>query len=327
MHFGEFYSKYSISLTGQQSIVVQTINGPNLILAVPGSGKTTVLTYRLGFMVLGQGIKPENILAITFTTAACNEMKDRLKKFFNDDFGERIDIRTINSLGLKIVQNKTRYTVKTADEEKTREIIADVLKENGIAPYIDTIKKFENAISCIKSRLDQDFMFQEVIREKNLGENFKVIFDSYNLKLRENNLVDFNDQNSKALEFLQKNPHIVREYKKQYQYICVDEAQDTNQVQYELIKILAGKDPNLFMVGDEDQSIYGFNGAYPELLLSFDKDFPSAKILKLEQNFRSTPQIVEKAKFFIDGTEEEIKRTCFRKGKTEPPSRDRKSVV
>lgn len=137
MNFGEFYKKYNISLTGQQSVAAQAVNGQNLILAVPGSGKTTVLTYRLGYLVLGLGIKPENILAITFTTAACNEMKNRLKKFFNDDFGERIEIRTINSLGLKILQNKTRYTVRTADEDKTREILIGLLKEKKITPFIE----------------------------------------------------------------------------------------------------------------------------------------------------------------------------------------------
>lgn len=156
-------------------------------------------------------------------------------------------------------------------------------------------------------------MFSVVMREKNLDERFIEIFNDYNKYLKDNRLVDYHDQNSDALKYLSLNPHIVREYKKQYQYICVDEAQDTNQVQYELIKTLAGKNPNLFMVGDEDQSIYGFNGAFPDSLLSFDKDYPDARILMLEQNFRSTPEIVDKARAFIDGNRNRKQKAMFSK--------------
>lgn len=300
LKFREFMKKYPIKLDKAQQRAVQMVDGANLVLAVPGSGKTTVLTYRLGYMALDRGIKPESILAITYTNAAEDVMKKRLKEYFGNDIKGNFDIRTLNSLGLMIVNEKTGGTLKTADPNKTRDFVVSALKGLGESYYIDNIKLYESAISYIKSKLDQDAYFDQVVADKQLSPNFPLFFKLYNKKLKDENLIDFNDQNNLALQYLQEDPELLQKFQNRYRYICVDEAQDTNQVQYELIKLLAGKNPNLMMVGDEDQSIYGFNGSYPEALLNFRDEYDNPFILKLERNYRSTTEIVEASREFID---------------------------
>ena len=300
MSFIEFCRKYPISLNDQQKEAVKAVDGANLILAVPGSGKTTVLTYRLGYLAIARNIKPENILAITYTNAAANEMRNRLHKFFGDDIKGNIEICTINSFSYSIVRKK--ISSKTADDEDISRIVRKILKKYKILFYDDIIRIYTGAISYVKSKTRNEWedSITDVIRDRNLSQHFKEIFDDYNNALKEENLIDFNDQNNYAYEFLRDDPKLLSWYRHRYQYICVDEAQDTNMIQNKLIKLLAGSNPNLFMVGDDDQSIYSFNGSCPEELYSFQKTYPGAKVFKIETNYRSTEKIVAFSKKFID---------------------------
>lgn len=309
--FNEFLKKYSTNLDKPQQRAVQTVNGANLILAVPGSGKTTVLTYRLGYMTICKGIKPENILAITYTNAAEDEMRDRLIEYFHGDIKGKINIKTINSFALEIVRDKTNKKIETAKPEETKKIIRDILKSFDISFYNDVVKAYESAISYIKSKINQELYFKQVIEDKQIDESFKYIYALYNKELENKGLIDFNDQNILALKYLKEDPLLLKKYQNMYKYICVDEAQDTNQIQYELIKLIAGNNPNILMVGDEDQSIYGFNGSYPEALLNFRDEYNNAFILKLERNYRSTIQIVGLSKMFIDKNTKRIKKDMY----------------
>ena len=296
----EFRKKYNVALDKNQLRAIQTVDGANLVLSVPGSGKTTVLTYRLGYMAIVRKIKPENILAITFTKSAAKEMKRRLNEFFHNDIEGDFDIRTINSFTLSVVNRKTDGKFTTASNSETKKILIDVLKRNNIRFYSDNIKLYNSAICYVKSKLDKDKAINEAMLDNRLDLSFKKIYEDYNKELKEQNKIDFNDQNNYALEYLKEDKELLEEYQNKYRYICVDEAQDTNQVQYEILKLLASRDNNIFMVGDEDQSIFGFNGSYPEALLNFRDEYKNPFILKLERNYRSTEQIVDFAKKFID---------------------------
>ena len=297
--FLSFIKAYNIQLDRQQQRAVQSIEGANLVLSVPGSGKTTVLTNRIAYMVLCKGIKPDNILAITFTNAAADEMKSRLRKNFRSTVFESVRTSTINSLALNIVNRKTRGDFTTAGS-KGRTIVVELLKEYKLPYYIDNIKLYESAIAFIKSKLNQKEYMDYVIHTKQLDPRFRSFFNDYNDRLHAQKLIDFHDQNNLALQYLKEDPELLKSYQNQFQYVCVDEAQDTNQVQYELIRLIASSNNNIFMVGDEDQSIYGFNGSYPEALLNFRDVYTNPFILKLERNYRSTSQIVDIARDFID---------------------------
>ena len=294
-----FLNRYPIDLNEQQQRAVQATDGAILVLAVPGSGKTTVLTYRLGYLVLCKGVLPNSIMAITFTKAASAEMRKRLREYFGSDV-EQIHISTLNSLSLEIVRN-VDPNVSTAGDTETRAIIRAILKKHNIPLYSDYIRLYESAISFVKSKINREDAVKEVLANNNqLSSVFSEILEEYNQELRQNNKIDFNDQNNLALKYLQEHPDLLKKYQDQYRYFCVDEAQDTNQVQHEIIKLLASKTNNIFMVGDEDQSIYGFAGAYPEALLNFRDIYPNPFVIKLEKNYRSTRQIVKASKKFID---------------------------
>lgn len=300
MSFIEFSKKYPMPLNEQQKEAVKAVEGPNLILAVPGSGKTTVLTYRLGYMTIARRIKPENILCITYTKAATNEMKERLHKFFGDDIKGEIHISTINSFSNEIVSQRTNY--KTADEEVVNKIISSLLKKHHIPFYDDIVRIYVGSISLVKSKPKEmwEETIDKVIQERNVSKSFKEIFLEYNNGLKEKQLIDFNDQNILAYEHLRDNNILRSLYRNKYRYICVDEAQDTNEVQNRIIKLLAGNEANVFMVGDDDQSIYSFNGSCPEELYNFDKTYPGAKVFKIETNYRSTKRIVSFSNSFIN---------------------------
>lgn len=305
-----FTRKYNVKLDKEQLRAVQSIEGANLVLSVPGSGKTTVLAYRLGYMTLVKGIKPEDILAITFTKNAAAEMQNRLKQYFHNDIKGYIDIRTINSLALDIVKQKNGGINNTANDEIIRQVIVSLFKKHRIHFFADTIKLYNSAICFVKSRLDQNVAMNEALMDTRL-EKFRVIFNDYNSILREKGVIDFNDQNILALKYLKEDEDLLKQYQDKYRYVCVDEAQDTNQIQYEMIRLLSCRENNIFMVGDEDQSIYGFNGSYPEALLNFRDEYANPFILRLERNYRSTNQIVDKARAFIDKNTRRNKKEIY----------------
>ena len=299
----EFLDKYGSKLNDEQLTAVRTIEGPVLLLAVPGSGKTTVLVHRLGYMLYVKEIDPESILTLTYTVAATRDMADRFKSLFGEDVSERLEFRTINGICAKIISHYGRLIGKTSfdlitDEKLSGRILTDifvrVMKEY---PTESDIKTVRTLITYCKN------MMLEADEIRKLGENEGLellqIYESYNKELKARSLMDYDDQMIYAYRMLKGSKELLAHYQSEYRYICVDEAQDTSKIQHMIIALLAGEKGNLFMVGDEDQSIYGFRAAYPEALLNFEKDHPGAKVLVMDKNYRSNARIVVAADRFI----------------------------
>ena len=303
MDYKEFKNRYNVELNEQQEQAVQTINGPCLLLAVPGSGKTTVLVTRLGYMIYGLGIKPENILTITYTVAATKDMEQRFLSRFGDEFKDRLEFRTINGISAKIIHffckqiGKQSFELEADEKIRMRRLTALYSKITGDYPAESDIRDISTRITFIKNMMLTDKEIDGY--GKDVSYPLKDIYEAYNRSLKEEGKMDYDDQMVYALTILKTSPPTLSYFQDCFQYICVDEAQDTSKVQHELIRILAAKNDNLFMVGDEDQSIYGFRAAYPEALLKFEKEHKGAKVLLMEENFRSTVNIVEAADAFI----------------------------
>lgn len=289
-------------LNKEQAEAVSTINGPMLILAGAGSGKTKVLTCRVAYL-LQQGVRPYRILAITFTNKAAAEMRERVDKiagsaakdvwlFTFHAFCARILRFDIDKLG-DYSNNFAIY-----DTTDTKNLIKQILKEMNLDekrfPPASIISQISNAKNKLQTpeaywREASDFFSQQVAK----------IYVAYQEKLRANNAVDFDDLLLLTLQLLQSNTEVREKYQNKFDYLMVDEYQDTNHAQYLLTKVLAGKHKNICVVGDADQSIYGWRGADIQNILDFEKDYPDAKLVKLEQNYRSTEVILDAANAVI----------------------------
>lgn len=298
----EFAEKHKLSLNDQQLDAVQHTEGPILLLAVPGSGKTTSLVSRLGYMITECGIEPENILTMTYTVSAAKDMKQRFIRFFGSEIADRLEFRTINSVCVRIIRSYERMYNRTAfkliQPGQQTAIIGNIYKKHSGNFATDSIVK----TLLLHIGYAKNFMMNgpelDTFKLED-GVKFRPIFEEYNATLLENKLMDFDDQLRYDLQILQSRPKVLEVYQERYRYICVDESQDTSKIQHKIIRLLAKKYKNLFMVGDEDQSIYAFRAAYPEALMNFSDEFPEAKTLLLEQNYRSTPAIVNAADLFI----------------------------
>lgn len=303
MDYESFLKKFPIELNSQQKEAVQAVNGPVLLLAVPGSGKTTVLVARLGYMIYGMGIQPENILTLTYTVAATNDMRKRFSSFFGEKLGKRMEFRTINSICAGIIKyygnqiGKEPYRLETDEKILLGILSALYQKYEEEFPTESDLKGIKTYITYIKNMM----LCEEEIRslEKEAGCHLYDIYREYCNELKMRKCMDYDDQMVYAYRMLRSSQGVLEHYQGVYQYFCVDEAQDTSKIQHEIIALLAAKNENLFMVGDEDQSIYGFRAAYPKALLSFEKIHKGAKILLMEENFRSNANIVEAADKFI----------------------------
>lgn len=299
----EFFETYGKGLNPQQQEAVKTVEGPVLLLAVPGSGKTTVLVNRLGYMLYCQGIAPENILTLTYTVAATKDMAARFKNIFGEDISDRLEFRTINGICAKIIAYYGRLIDKPSfelctDEKEIAGLIGSIhLKIVGEYPTESDIKNIRTLITYCKN------MCLDKSEIKKLGEDEDLdllrIYETYNNTLKSRSLMDYDDQMVYAYRILKGSKFVLDYYQKQYRYICVDEAQDTSKIQHMIINLLAKADGNIFMVGDEDQSIYGFRAAYPDALLNFEKDHPGAKVLYMDKNYRSNAKIIQAADIFI----------------------------
>lgn len=296
MHYEEFKEKYQICLNSQQEAAVQTVEGPVLLLAVPGSGKTTVLVNRLGYMIFCKEIIPESILTVTYTVAATNDMRRRFVEKFGVQYGQRLAFRTINGISQKILQYFGTITGKSPFQVADKEAVS-ILKQAFFAvnrnfATENDIKSAQTAITYVKNMCLKEEQMEQLSVEV---RNFHKIYKVYNQLLRERCLIDYDDQMVYALQILQQFPQVLQYFRRKYPYICVDEAQDTSKIQHDMISLLAGIHGNLFMVGDEDQSIYGFRAAYPAALISFEKNYANAKVLFMENNYRSRQEIVKAA--------------------------------
>ena len=301
-----------IVLNPQQSEAVKTVNGPVLLLAVPGSVKTTVLVLRLGYMITNCGIEPENILTVTYTVAATRDMARRFAGFFGEELASRLEFRTINGICARIIGYYSRVLGKKAfelvtDEKRTAGILTQIYQQvEQTWPTEADLRNVRTLITYIKNQMLTEKEIRELgsgkgspLREADCQINIGEIYERYNRWLREQHLMDYDDQMVYALNILRKVPQVLAHFQDQYKYICVDEAQDTSRIQHAIIALLASRYDNLFMVGDEDQSIYGFRAAYPEALLNFEKEHRGAKVLLMEQNYRSGSGIVSAADQFI----------------------------
>ncbi len=299
----EFIAKYGSKLNTQQLEAVRATEGPVLLLAVPGSGKTTVLVNRLGYMLYVKGIDPSNILTLTYTVAATRDMAERFTALFGEDISDRLEFRTINGICAKIIAHYGRLIGKTSFELITDEKISGKLLTDI---YVKIMKEYptESDIKAVRTLITYcKNMMLEPKEIKELGENEGIelldIYESYNRELKARSLMDYDDQMIYAYRMLKGSKDLLEFYRDKYRYICVDEAQDTSKVQHMIIALLSGEKGNLFMVGDEDQSIYGFRAAYPDALLHFEKEHRGAKVLIMDKNYRSNAKIVETADRFI----------------------------
>lgn len=303
MEWQEFERKFPQKLNEQQKEAVQSVEGPVLLLAVPGSGKTTVLVTRLGYMIYAKGIAPEKILTVTYTVAATEDMAARFASLFGTDMADRLTFKTINGICAGIIHTYGRKTGRTPfallnDEKVIADTLAKIYQktERTYATESD-LQTVRTLITYIKNSMLTETEIREM--DKTADMKISAIYKEYNTWLREQKLMDYDDQMMYAYTMLQRFPELLRLYQDKFPYLCVDEAQDTSKIQHAIIALLASKTENLFMVGDEDQSIYGFRAAYPEALLSFEKNHPGAKVLLMEENFRSGAGIVKAADTFI----------------------------
>ena len=295
-------SIYDTLNTQQQEAVFHT-DGPLLILAGAGSGKTRVLTHRIAYLIDERGINPWNILAITFTNKAAGEMRERVDQIVG--FGsESIWVSTFHSTCVRILRRHidllgydSNFTIYDTDDQKT--LMKDVCKLINI----DTkVYKERNLLAAISSAKDEMIMPDEF--EINAAGDFaktKIaqVYREYEKQLRANNALDFDDLLVKTVQLLQTNPDVLDYYQERFRYIMVDEYQDTNTVQFKLISTLANKYKNICVVGDDDQSIYKFRGANVKNILNFEKEYENTKVIKLEQNYRSTSTILDAANAVI----------------------------
>ena len=282
------------SFNHQQRMAVEHVDHPCLVLAGPGSGKTTVITHRTKKLIEEEGISPSNILVITFTKAAAMEMQQRFLQLMG---GKRLPVSfgTFHAVYFQILKYAYNYRAENIiREEKKYEIQRNIVhkRELDISDENEFVANLISEISNVKGEmLDVAYYYSKNCPE----EVFKKIFREYNDTLIRANLIDFDDMLVMCYELLTKRKDILKLWQDKYRYILIDEFQDINRVQYEVIRLLAKPQDNLFIVGDDDQSIYRFRGARPEIMLNFEKDYPEAKKIILDTNYRSTPEIVAAA--------------------------------
>ena len=287
------------TLNEEQREAVMHTEGPLLILAGAGSGKTRVITHRIAYLIEEKEVNPWNIMAITFTNKAAGEMRERVDELVG--FGsESIWVATFHSSCVKILRRHidklgydNHFTIYDTDDQKT--IIKEICKRLNI----DTKTTKERMVMSMISSAKNDMISAEQFA-KNAGDNFGKkqvarIYKEYQEQLKKNNALDFDDLLVKAVELFEQCPEVLEGYQNRFRYIMVDEYQDTNTVQFRFISLLASKDRNLCVVGDDDQSIYKFRGADISNILDFEKIFPDAKVIKLEQNYRSAGNILKAA--------------------------------
>ena len=285
-------------LNKEQIEAVKHINGPMLVLAGAGSGKTKVLTSRIAYLI-ENGVSIDNILAITFTNKAAKEMKEREIKLIGND-AKSIQISTFHSLGLRIIkENYARLGYKSnfviLDSDDTVTIVKKIMKDLNLNPKFYNPRDIRNKISSAKNELMGPDEFSKVEFDSNVIE----VYRKYVNKLLINNSVDFDDLLILPIKLFKEYPDILKYYQDKYKYVLIDEYQDTNEAQYRFSKMLCNNHKNIFVVGDNDQAIYAFRGANYKNILNFEKDYPNCKVILLEENYRSTQNILDAANSVI----------------------------
>lgn len=298
----------------EQREAVMTTEGPLLVLAGAGSGKTKVLTTRVAYLIQNIGVDPEAILAITFTNKAAKEMKERIVGMLGP-LGYQIQISTFHSFGLLILREnyerleyKSNFTILDSDDSLT--IIKKIMKDMNLDVKQYNPRAIRNKISSAKNELVTPLDYERIAMT-DFEEIVASVYEKYDNKLHLNNSVDFDDLLMLPLTLFQQYPDVLKQYQERFQYILVDEYQDTNHAQYLLIKMISAKYRNICVVGDNDQSIYSFRGANFRNILNFEKDYQKPKVIMLEENYRSTKNILNAANDVIKHNKERKEKNLW----------------
>ena len=300
-------------LNDRQLEGVVTTDGPVLILAGAGSGKTRVLTYRTAYLIEKLGVEPYNIMAITFTNKAASEMKDRIANLTGT---EGVWVSTFHSACVRILRRfadkigyDNHFTIYDSDDSKT--LMKHIIKDMNLDTKKFKEKTFLNEISSAKNELINEVDYADRFASDYTKKITSRVYLEYESRLRASNAFDFDDLIMKTVELFKTSPEVLNNYQERLHYVMVDEYQDTNTAQFELIRLLSGGRKNLCVVGDDDQSIYKFRGANIYNILNFEKHFPNAKVIKLEQNYRSTQVILDAANDVISNNKGRKKKTLW----------------
>ena len=303
------------TLNDKQKEAVFHTEGPLLVLAGAGSGKTRVLTHRIAYLMEEKKVKPWNILAITFTNKAAGEMRERVDKLVGDAAG-KVWVSTFHSACVRILRRDigwigfdTNFAIYDTEDQKS--LMKSVCKQLQVDTKLYKERALMSAISAAKDELVSPQEFALRAQGNFRQETVARVYAEYQRQLKSSNALDFDDLIMKTVELFQANSDILNEYQERFRYIMVDEYQDTNTAQFKLVSLLAAKYRNLCVVGDDDQSIYKFRGANIQNILGFEKTFPDATVIKLEQNYRSTQTIVRAANSLIEKNQWQIRKEVF----------------
>lgn len=302
-------------LNDKQKEAVLATEGPCLVIAGAGSGKTKVLTHKIAYLISEKGIKPYNILAITFTNKAASEMKQRVEKLVGD-VAQEMWMGTFHSICVRILRRfidrigfDTSFLIFDTSDQKT--VVKECLKALNIDDKAFSDRSVLSEISNAKNEMLTPKAYQTKYAGEFRKEKIGQVYELYQKRLRENNAIDFDDIINYTIEILSENPDVLQYYTEKFKYVLVDEYQDTNKAQFTLVTILASRYGNITVVGDNDQGIYSFRGADISNILNFEKDFPGTKIIKLEQNYRCTGNILKAANAVIKHNENKYEKKLW----------------
>ena len=294
-------------LNDKQYEAVVNTEGPCLVIAGAGSGKTKVLTHKIAYIMQEENAKPWDILAITFTNKAANEMKERIANLVGDNVKD-MWVGTFHSICVRILRRfidrigfDTSFIIFDTSDQKT--LIKNCLKDLAIDDKLFNERSVQSEISNAKNDMLEPFQYTAKAMGDYRKEKIATVYELYQKRLKENNAIDFDDIINYTIKILMENPDVLEYYSNKFKYVLVDEYQDTNKAQFTLITLLASKNGNITVVGDNDQGIYSFRGADISNILNFEKDFPGTKIIKLEQNYRCTGNILKAANAVIKNNE------------------------
>ncbi len=295
-------------LNNKQYEAVKKCEGPCLVIAGAGSGKTKVLTHKIAYLMQEKYVKPWNILAITFTNKAANEMKQRIEQIVGEDITKDLWIGTFHSICVRILRRyidrlgfESSFVIFDTQDQKT--LIKDCLKQFNLDDKMFTDKSVLSEISNAKNEMLEPDTYSVNVKGDFRKEKIAEIYYLYQKRLKENNALDFDDIINYTIKIFMENPDVLEYYGEKFKYVLVDEYQDTNKAQFMLISLLAARYGNITVVGDNDQGIYSFRGADISNILNFEKDFPGTTIIKLEQNYRCTQNILNIANAVIKNNE------------------------
>ena len=302
-------------LNDKQYEAVVNTDGPVLVIAGAGSGKTKVLTHKIAYLMQEKNILPWNILAITFTNKAANEMKERIAALVGEN-AKDIWMGTFHSICVRILRKHidqigydSSFIIFDTSDQKS--LIKKCLKELNIDDKQFSEKSVQAEISNAKNEMLEPGQYAFKVHGDFRRERIATVYELYQKRLKENNAIDFDDIINFTIKIFSEKPEIANYYSSKFKYVLVDEYQDTNKAQFMLITLLSGRHGNITVVGDNDQGIYSFRGADISNILNFERDFPGTKIIKLEQNYRSTKAILDAANAIIKHNEKKYEKNLW----------------